>query len=105
MIEDWIEYVVDEGITLKIKPLVSKIAKTSKFDSKGFRRYICEIRRNIKMETPLSWIEENGFDVFMASGPCLVTLNRKIVIYSNNLGFIYLHFYESNRNSTLNQSR
>lgn len=33
MIEDWNEYVVDEGTTIKIKPLVSKIAKTSKFDS------------------------------------------------------------------------
>ena len=43
MVEDWNEYVVDEGTTIKIRPLVLKIAKTSKFDSKEFRIYICEI--------------------------------------------------------------
>jgi hypothetical protein len=49
IIEDWNEYVVDEGTTIKIRPLVSKIAKT-KFDSKGFPRYICKIRDNMKLE-------------------------------------------------------
>jgi len=50
IIEDWNEYVVNEGTTIKIRPLVSKIAKASKFDSKGFPRYICKIRDNTKME-------------------------------------------------------
>lgn len=54
VIEDCNEYVVDDGTTIKIRPLVSKIAKTSKFDSKGFPRYICEIRGNMKMESPTS---------------------------------------------------
>lgn len=52
IIEDWNEYVVDEWITIKIRPLVLKIAKTSKFDSKGFPRDICQIRGNMKMESP-----------------------------------------------------
>ena len=54
VIEDWNEYVVDDGTTIKIRPLVLKIAKTSKFDSKGFPKYICEIRGNMKMEPPAS---------------------------------------------------
>jgi hypothetical protein len=54
IIDDWNEYVVDDGTTIKIKPLVVKIAKTSKFDSKGFPKYICEIRGNMEMEAPVS---------------------------------------------------
>lgn len=50
LIEDWNEYVVDDGTIIKIRPLVLKIAKTSKFDSKGFPKYICEIRGNMEME-------------------------------------------------------
>ena len=52
VIEQWNEYVVDDGTTIKIRPLVLKIAKTSKFDSKGFPKYICEIRGDMKMESP-----------------------------------------------------
>jgi hypothetical protein len=54
VIEDCNEYVVDDGTTIKIRPLVLKIAKTSKFDSKGFPKYICEIRGNMDMEPPVS---------------------------------------------------
>jgi hypothetical protein len=54
VIEDWNEYVVDEGTNIKIRPIVSKIAKTSKFDSNGFPRYICQIQGNMKMEPPTS---------------------------------------------------
>ncbi|WP_172602289.1 hypothetical protein [Candidatus Nitrosocosmicus franklandus] len=38
---------VDEGTTVKIRPIVLKITGTSKFDSKGFRRYIPETRVNV----------------------------------------------------------
>ena len=38
--------------TIKIRPLVLKIAKTSTFDSKGFPKYICDTRGNMKMEPP-----------------------------------------------------
>lgn len=53
VIEDWNEYVIDDGTTIKIRPVVSKITRTSKFDPKGFPRYICEIRGDMKMMSPI----------------------------------------------------
>lgn len=50
IIQDWNEYEVDDGTTIKIQPLVLKITKTSKFDSKGFPKYICDIQGNMKMD-------------------------------------------------------
>ena len=52
IIQDWNEYEVDDGTTIKIQPLVLKIIKTSKFDSKGFPKYICDIQGNMKMDPP-----------------------------------------------------
>ena len=52
IIQDWNEYEVDDGTTIKIQPLVLKITKTSKFDSKGFPKYICDIQGNMKMDPP-----------------------------------------------------
>lgn len=50
IIQDWNEYEVDDGTTIKIQPLVLKITKTSKFDSKGFPKYMCDIQGNMKMD-------------------------------------------------------
>ena len=54
IIQDWNEYVVDDGTSIKIQPLVLRIAKTSKFDSNGFPKYVCEIQGNMKMDPPTS---------------------------------------------------
>ncbi len=54
IIQDWNEYVVDDGTSINIQPLVLRIAKTSKFDSNGFPKYICEIQGNMKMDPPRS---------------------------------------------------
>lgn len=54
VIQDWNEYLVDDGTTIKIQPVVLKIAKTSKFDLKGFPRYICDIKGDMQMDPPSS---------------------------------------------------
>ena len=52
--QDWNEYVVDDGTTIRIQPIVTKVAKTSKFDSKGFPIYLCDIKGNMNTEPPIS---------------------------------------------------
>ncbi len=46
--QDWNEYVVDDGTTIRIQPIVTKVVKTSKFDPKGFPIYLCDIRGNME---------------------------------------------------------
>lgn len=48
--QDWNEYVVDDGTTIRIQPIVTKVVKTSKFDPKGFPIYLCDIRGNMDTE-------------------------------------------------------
>ena len=48
--QDWNEYVVDDGTIIRIQPIVTKVVKTSKFDSKGFPVYLCDIRGNMNTE-------------------------------------------------------
>jgi hypothetical protein len=50
--QDWNEYVVDDGTTIRIQPIVTKVVKTSKFDPKGFPVYLCDIQGNMDMEPP-----------------------------------------------------
>ena len=52
--QDWNEYVVDYGSTIRIQPIVTKVAKTSKFDSKGFPIYLCDIKGNMNTEPSVS---------------------------------------------------
>ena len=47
---DWNEYVVDDGTTIRIQPIVTKVVKTSKFDPKGFPIYLCDIQGNMSTE-------------------------------------------------------
>ena len=52
IIQDWNEYVVDDGTTIKIQPIVTKVVKTSKFDPRGFPVYLCDIQGNMDTESP-----------------------------------------------------
>ncbi len=52
--QDWNEYVVDDGTTIRIQPIVTKVAKTSKFDPKGFPIYLCDIKGNMDTEPTVS---------------------------------------------------
>ena len=45
--QDWNEYVIDDGTTIRIQPIVTKVAKTSKFDPKGFPIYLVDIQGNM----------------------------------------------------------
>jgi hypothetical protein len=47
--QDWNEYVVDDGTTIRIQPIVTKVVKTSKFDRNGFPVYLCNIQGNMTM--------------------------------------------------------
>ena len=50
--QDWNEYVVDDGTTIRIQPIVTKVVKTSKFDRNGFPIYLCNIQGNMTMNPP-----------------------------------------------------
>jgi hypothetical protein len=52
--QDWNEYVVDDGTTIRIQPIVTKVVKTSKFDSKGFPIYLCDIQGNMNTDPTAS---------------------------------------------------
>jgi hypothetical protein len=52
--QDWNEYVVDDGTIIRIQPIVTKVVKTSKFDSKGFPVYLCNIQGNMDTKAPIS---------------------------------------------------
>ena len=99
--QDWNEYVVDDGTTIKIKPLVVKIAKTSKFDSNGFPKYICEISGNMEMEAPVSWIHVNdcgytfNYDLTVALEVFWKIWNCTFVIDSIYGWFYFLYIYDN----------
>ena len=45
MVQDWNEYLLDDGARIKIQPIVMRVGKTSKFDKSG---------------EPIYWIETQG---------------------------------------------
>ena len=52
IIQDWNEYVVDDGANIKVQPIVTKVAKTSKFDLHGDPIYLVNVQGNVVIEPP-----------------------------------------------------
>jgi hypothetical protein len=50
--QDWNEYVVDDGANIKVQPIVTKVAKTSKFDLHGDPIYLVNVQGNVVIEPP-----------------------------------------------------
>ena len=50
--QDWNEYVDDNGTSIRIQPIVMRVAKTSKFDAKGFPVYIVEMQGTVRVRPP-----------------------------------------------------
>ena len=48
--EEWNEYIIDDGARIPLKSTVTRIAKTSLFDSTGAPRYVVELN-NITQAT------------------------------------------------------
>jgi len=52
MEQDWNEYLTDNNIRIKIQPLIMKVAKTSKFNSRGEPVYWVEINITVQIQPP-----------------------------------------------------
>ena len=50
--QDWNEYIVDDGTTIKVQPMVTKVSKTSKFDQNGDPVYLVNVQGNVVIELP-----------------------------------------------------
>jgi hypothetical protein len=50
--QDWNEYVVDDGARIKIQPMILKVSKTSRFNSKGSPLYATQINMTVQVKPP-----------------------------------------------------
>lgn len=52
--QDWNEYVVDDGTRIKVQPMIMKVVKTSKFNTRGVPVYWTDIQLTMQIKTPKS---------------------------------------------------
>jgi hypothetical protein len=50
--QDWNEYVADDGTRIKIQPMVMRVAKTSKFNTKGEPIYWVDTQGTVQIRPP-----------------------------------------------------
>jgi hypothetical protein len=50
--QDWNEYVADDGTRLRLQPILMRVAKTSKFDSRGMPQYLVDLQGTIDVKPP-----------------------------------------------------
>lgn len=50
--QDWNEYVVDDGTRVRIQPMVTRVARTSRFDRHGEPIYWVETQGNVRIQRP-----------------------------------------------------
>jgi hypothetical protein len=51
--QDWNEYVDDNSTSIRIQLIVMIVAKTSKYDAKGFAVYLVEMQGAVRVRPPL----------------------------------------------------
>jgi hypothetical protein len=50
--QDWNEYVDDNSTSIRIQLIVMRVAKTSKYDAKGFLVYLVEMQGAVRVRPP-----------------------------------------------------
>jgi hypothetical protein len=50
--QDWNEYVDDNGTRIRIQPMIMRVAKTSRYDAKGFPLYYVDMQGTLQIRPP-----------------------------------------------------